>query len=98
MNRAYTVVMSTFPELPRNQRIVFQHTAGPHADLYQIIGHSDQFGGRAPDTQSQPFTVEFPPPARENVVATLVQSKPRYLLYRELTNPTGLGTFDRSQR
>lgn len=90
--------MLKMPEIARNQRVVLEHTAGPYAGLMQIIGHTDQFGGRQPDEITEPFTIEFPPPARHNVLAGLVEAKPRYLLYRELSNPTGLGTFDKAQR
>lgn len=84
------------PTVPsRGQRIVLQHTAGPFKGLHQIVGHSDEFKGTQAPTLTEPSLIT--PGARQGV-AQLVQSKPRYLLYRELTKPEGLGTFDTRQR
>lgn len=89
---------STAPVLPplqRNQRIVLEHTQGPFKGLHQITGHSDDFDGADPPTVTEPFDIT---PGKRHGVAGLVRSNPRYLLYREITAPEGLGTFDRRQR
>lgn len=83
------------PAITRNQRIVLEHTCGPYAGLHQIVGHSDQHGGQQPPALTEPFTIT---PGERMALASLVKSTPRFLLYRELTVPEGLGRFDRAQR
>lgn len=80
----------------RGQRIVLLHTRGPHKGLHQIMGHSDDFfGSGAPDTTTEEFVIT---PGTRKGIAGLVRSTPRYLFYKEVTAPEGLGTFDKAQR
>ena len=84
------------PEISkRNQRVVLEHTQGPFAGLLQITGHSDDFGGQQPPTLTDEFDIM---PGKRKGCAGLVKSTPRYVLYREITKPDGLGKFDRRQR
>ena len=89
----------TMPDIDtrRNQRVVLEHTNGPFKGLKQIMGHVDNMGGGkgAPEATTEEFDIT--PGARKGI-AGLVKSTPRYLLYREITKPEGLGTFDRRQR
>ena len=100
MNRAETSSMdentpALGPTFTRNQRIVLEHTAGPYAGLFQIKGHSDEFEGRQPPALTDVFEIQ---PGQRLGVASLVKSTPRYVLYRELTRPAGLGIFDQRQQ
>lgn len=81
--------------LAGGRRVVLEHTTGPYKGLHQIMGHTDDFGGKQPPTVTDEFDIQ---PFARRGVASLVRSNPRYLLYRELTKPEGLGTFDRRQR
>jgi hypothetical protein len=81
--------MKTFPEIPRNQRVVVRFGNGMH----QILGHIDQLGGRTPPTTTLATFA-----GGRTAPIDLVASKPRYLLYVESTPPKGLGTFDRRQK
>lgn len=38
------------------------------------------------------------PDRRKNLTAGLIKVTPRMVLYREITNPTGLGRFDSRQK
>ena len=88
------------PEIPRNQRIVLAFANGMH----QIAGHSDQFEGQPPVVISlrQPVSQALEDAANgitpNPVSFGLSKAHPKYLLYKETANPTGLGTFDRSQK
>lgn len=79
----------------RNQRIVLQHTTGPFAGGFQIMGYSDEFGTQLPPTLTDVFDIS--PGARKGR-ASLIKSTPRYLLYRELVALEGLGAFDTKQQ
>lgn len=81
------------PPLTRNQRVVFQHVHGPHPGLFQIGGHTNDFNGQQPPDILGPFKA-----LGRSVTASLVRSTPRYVLYREIAPPKGLGRFDRRQR
>lgn len=85
----------TVPEAPRNQRIVLEHTTGPYKGLFQVLGHTDEFEGEQPPLTSEVFTIT---PGERQGQSCLVASHPRYLLYREITAPEGLGTFHKDQR
>jgi hypothetical protein len=87
-------MLQSFPEISRNQRVVVQHSKGPHKGLYQILGHTDDLPkGQVPST-----TLATLIPDGRPAQIDLVASKPRYLLYREFVAPEGLGAFDRRQR
>jgi hypothetical protein len=83
------------PETARNQRIVLEHTRGPYKGLKQITGHTDQFGGQQPPAITSEFDIT---PGNRKGVASLVASRPRFLLYREIFTPEGMKGFDRGQR
>ena len=92
--------MADIPAMPdidstRNQRVVLEHTNGPFKGLKQIMGHSDDFKGEPPPTVTPEFDIT---PGTRKGVAGLVKSTLRFLLYREITKPEGLGTFDRRQQ
>ena len=97
-NGTVLALLSTTMEMPPlsvGQRIVLEHTTGPYKGLKQIMGHSDEFGGQPPPASTEPFDIS---PGTRKGIASLVASKTRYLLYREVTIPADLGTFDRRQR
>lgn len=79
----------------RNLRVVLEHTNGPFKGLHQITGHSDDLDPGPPPALTEEFDIA---PGKRRGVAGLVRATSRYLLYRELTKPEGLGTFDRRQR
>ena len=89
-------MLKNMPEIiaPR-KRIVLEHTNGPHAGLMQITGHGDSLDSWPPPTATDEFETTVDP---RKTFAQLVKATPRYLLYRELTKPEGLGTFDQRQR
>ena len=74
-----TLVMPDAPA--RNQRVVLQHTQGPYPGLFQIMGHSDAFGGQAPPITTEEFDIS---PGPRKGIAGLVKATPRYVLYREV--------------
>lgn len=85
---------------PQTKRIVVQHTQGPLAGLWRIMGTTAEFrkGKRGP----LPAFVEPVDFVTHKGAASLVVSKPRYVLYRELMPPThtasgGKHTFHPSQ-
>lgn len=82
------------PEIPNNQRVVLEHRTGRFRGLFQIMGHVSEFQDGLPVVT--PPTVEWP--RKDAITACIVASRPRYVLYREITAPDGLGTFDRRQR
>jgi len=90
-----TDIVMPEPDTRRNQRVVLEHTQGPYAGLKQITGHSDELDPGPPPTMTEEFDIT---PGKRRGIAGLVKSTPRYLLYREITKPDGLGTFDRRQR
>lgn len=69
--------------MARNQRIVFEHLAGPYAGLRQIAGHTDQFKGQPAPSSAGPFELL----GRPGLFSALAKSQPRFLLYRETTAP-----------
>ena len=78
--------------------VLFQHTTGPHAGLYSIMGRVSNLGlkeGQSLPTDARNFTAQ----GRTIPFAGLVKVTPRYVLYRE---PLEFGKpargFDRSQR
>ena len=73
---------------PRNQRIVLQHTTGPFKGLHQILGHTDELEGRDPEVFVPEIVIN---PHSRTGAASLVASKPRFLLYREVYNPNDRG-------
>lgn len=87
--------MKKLPEIPRNQRVIIEHVTGKLAGISQIVGHTDHFMGQQPPPLLKEMQSVVAP---AKIDAGLVKAKPRYLVYREVTNPTGLGTFDRGQR
>lgn len=87
-----------FPEIARNQRVVVHHQTGPYKGLFQIIGHTDETGGQVPPLVDDfKMTVGTKLNIREFPIG-LIASKTRFVLYREITNPTGLGRFDPRQK
>lgn len=91
-----------FPAIPRNQRVVLEHKTGRFQGLFQITGHSDQFEGQSVPPVTPPFRLW--PREDETLLAGLIRSTPRFLLFREIAPTPGLGLhrdlmpFDRSQR
>lgn len=75
------------PQPPRNQRVVFEHVAGPWAGMFQIVGHTDDFGGQVLPLTIGPFNCRDPFP-RIGLVAALVRDQKKYVLYRELRQVT----------
>lgn len=70
------------------KRIVFHEMQGPHRGLHHILGCTDEFGD-ANDPPDFTDCVEV----RERIsAASLVQVKPRYILYREICVPVGSET------
>ena len=64
------------------KRIVFQHTKGPLAGLYAIMGLTSDFGlkeGQALPQEAEGFEAQ----GRLITFAGLVKVTPRYALYRE---------------
>lgn len=89
-------MLENMPEISnRGRRVVLEHTNGPFKGLKQIMGHSDDFNGEPAPVTTDEFEIN---PGKRKGIAGLVKSTPRYLLYREITKPEGLGTFDRRQR
>lgn len=92
-------MLENMPEISnRGQRIVLEHTQGPHKGLMQIKGLVSDLGlpaGEAPPPLTDEFTIE---PGTRQGQASLVRVSPRAFYYREITAPAGLGTFDRRQR
>lgn len=87
------IVMPTVPAMRR--RVVLEHTCGPHKGLMQIMGTTDDIDGAQPPAVTDEFEIS---PWKRRGVAGLVRSNARFVLYREITAPEGLGTFDRRQR
>ncbi len=83
-----------FPQHQQNQRVVLEHRAGPYAGLFQITGHASEIGDTPPSC-TKPFEETV---SGRWIQASLVKSTPRYVLYREIIAPEGLGTFDRRQK
>lgn len=71
-------------------RIVFQHTKGPLAGLYAIMGLSTDFGSDTLPTTAEGFEAH----GQVISLAGLVKVTPRYALYRE---PLSKETFDERQ-
>jgi hypothetical protein len=70
------------PEIvPSGRRIVLEHTAGPYVGLRQIMGHTDEFGGKPVPTLTDAFVIN---PGTRTAVAGLVRATPRFMLFREL--------------
>lgn len=83
------------PVTERGRRIVLQHVKGPFKGLMQIMGHTDDFKGTAAPIVTEEFDIN---PGTRKGIAGLVKSTRRYLLYKEIDKPEGLGIFDRNQR
>lgn len=85
-----------FPQHQQNQRIVLEHTSGPHKGLFQITGHTGVFGGQTPPAATEPFPESI---THRVIIAGLVASKRGYLLYREIHTPADPTNFiDRSKQ
>jgi hypothetical protein len=82
----------TLPVFASNQRVLLEHTTGPHAGLVQIIGHSAEFEGKAPPA----FTPVLITPAKRETTASLIRVTPRAVYYRE-TRPSNLLRFNEEQ-
>lgn len=80
---------------PTVKRIVFQHTQGPHAGLFAIMGLTSDFGLK-PDENLPGHAEGFEAHGRVIPFAGLVKVTSRYALYRE---PLKFGekSFDRRQ-
>ena len=79
-------------------RLVLEHRTGQLVGVLQIIGLTDKFGGQPPAVYEGPRSInellQQVPPKQFSLIA----SKPRMLLYREIAPPEGLGTFDQRQQ
>jgi hypothetical protein len=85
------------PAIRRNQRLVLQHTTGPHAGLFQILGHTDELDGADPEPFYGSFDLTFP--EKRSAPISLVASKRGYVLYREIFTPVaGMKGFEKGQR
>ena len=80
--------------LTRNQRVVFAYASG----LHRIIGCSTDEQPPTVLSEVQPISQFLAGEEAPQRVFGLVASKPRYLLYREITPPEGLGTFHGRQQ
>ena len=81
------------------QRIILNHLTGRLTGLSQIIGTVDQFDGETPSVLTpMPQISEVLRGDTREVSYGLIQSKPRFRIYREIVAPEGLGTFDRRQQ
>ena len=70
---------ATIVSMPNNLRIVFEHTEGPFAGLFQIGGHSDEFAGQPLPSILAGFTAL----GRQVASAKMVKINERYVHYRE---------------
>lgn len=70
-----------FPQHQQNQRVVLLHALGPHAGLFQITGHASELGDGPPPACTEPFSETV---SNRVIVAGLIRSNPRYLLYKEI--------------
>ena len=78
--------MAEFPPLvssPDDKRIVFQHTQGPLAGLYRIMGVCSEFG-LSPDEPLPSCAEGFEAAGAVIEFASLVRDRGRWALYREL--------------
>ena len=87
-----TIPAITVPSELRPSRVVFEHRFGPYAGLRQIVGTTDDFGGKPAPACSEPFNAR---PDNRLAVAGLVSAQPGYVLYRELD--TDRKTYDPRQ-
>ena len=73
-----------FPALvPLPKRIVLQHTVGPLAGLFRIVGTNEGFPDGLP-----PACVDGVDLIDHEGTCSLLKVKPRYLLYREVETDT----------
>ena len=80
--------------MTRNHRIVFAYTSG----LHRIMGCSTD---ETPPTllgDVARISEVLAGTAKGQTMFGLIRAYPRYLLYREIAPPEGLGTFDRRQQ
>ena len=78
--------LSPFPPVvssPDDKRIVFQHTQGPLAGLYRIMGVCSEFGLK-PDEALPSAAEGFEVAGTVIEFASLVRDTGRWALYREL--------------
>lgn len=73
------------PRLAHDKRIVVQHTQGPLAGLWRIMGRTSDLKAGKPGPL--PHFVEPVDFLDHQGACSLVRSKPRYVLYRELMPP-----------
>ena len=81
-------------QLTRNHRIVFAYTSG----LHRIIGCSTDEQPPIVLTEPQQISEFLASKEKPQRAFGLIHAYPRYLLYREIAPPEGLGTFDRRQQ
>lgn len=80
---SYTLGRSTWTPLvakPMTKRIVLQETQGPRAGMFHIMGCDDELGEGA----ELPAFVDPVEIIDRVSAASLIQSKARYVLYREV--------------
>lgn len=67
------------PTIRDNRRVVLEHRTGRCAGIFQIMGHVSEFEDNVPSVAA-PIN---PWPRTDRIMADLVKSTPRYVLYRE---------------